>query len=85
MRWISLTLFITVICCPALHAQSAGPRQMILFDDSWKFHLGNAADPVKDFNFGIRNIFVKSANAKGTGIHPQFNDSAWRTVQLPHD
>jgi beta-galactosidase len=85
MQRICLTLFITVIYCSALPAQTGNPRQQIPFDKEWKFHLGNAADPAKDFNFGIRNIFVKSGNAKGTAIDAQFRDSAWRTVQLPHD
>ena len=65
-------------------AQSQERIKMNL-DENWKFHFGNAADPSKDFNFGIANIFSKSGNAGNTAINPRFNDSAWRTLNLPHD
>src|SRR5882757_5505992 len=60
-------------------------RQRLNFDKDWKFHLGHAADPAKDFNYSVVNIFSKSGKADGTAIAPGFNDSAWRTLQLPHD
>ena len=66
-------------------AQDISPRKKISFDDNWKFHLGNAADPSKDFNYSIANIFSKSGNAAGTAIDPRFNDNSWRTLNLPHD
>ncbi|HEY8658651.1 MAG TPA: beta-galactosidase GalA [Hanamia sp.] len=65
-------------------AQSQERIKMNL-DENWKFHFGNAADPSKDFNFGIANIFSKSGNAGNTAINPRFNDSAWRTLNLPHN
>jgi len=68
-----------------LSAQSPSPRKQLRFDEDWKFSLGHAADPAKDFNFRIAPIFSKSGKAEGTAIDPRFNDSAWRTVQLPHD
>ena len=60
-------------------------RKKINIDENWKFHFGNAADPGKDFNYGIANIFSKSGGAWGTAIDPRFNDSLWRTLNLPHD
>ena len=54
-------------------------------DENWKFHLGNASDPLKDFNYGIANIYKKSGEAGNTPINPKFNDSAWRNLDLPHD
>jgi len=57
----------------------------INFDEGWRFHLGHASDPAKDFNFKIANIFSKSGGAALTAIDPKFKDSAWRNVQLPHD
>ena len=60
-------------------------RQKINFDDDWKFHLGNADDPSKDFNFKIANIFSKTGKAENTPISTRFDDSLWRNVQLPHD
>ena len=61
------------------------PRSHLNFDAGWKFHLGNAADPAKDFNYRTVGIFVKSGKAAGTAIATDFNDSSWRTLSLPHD
>ncbi|HSC38639.1 MAG TPA: beta galactosidase jelly roll domain-containing protein, partial [Chitinophagaceae bacterium] len=66
-------------------AQSSSPRKQLRLDEDWKFSLGHAADPAKDFNFKTAVIFSKSGKAEGTAIDTRFNDSAWRTVQLPHD
>ena len=60
-------------------------QRKISIDDGWKFHLGHAGDPAKDFNYGIANIFSKSGAAEKTAIENRFNDSSWRTVDLPHD
>ena len=60
-------------------------RQHIVFDEGWKFHPGNAADPSRDFNYGINNILSKTGWAAGTCIAPNYNDNTWESVQLPHD
>ncbi len=57
----------------------------ISFDNNWKFSFGHAANPEKDFNFGIKTIFSKSGGATGTAIDPGFKDSSWRSLDLPHD
>ncbi|GAC1586508.1 MAG: hypothetical protein NVS3B8_00510 [Chitinophagaceae bacterium] len=77
-------LFITLLflfTVPNVSAQ----RQHINFDDNWKFSFGNSANPGKDFNYGLRTIFSKSAAGAGTAIDPDFKDRAWRTLNLPHD
>lgn len=81
-RIISLGLII-FLCYPFFSATAQ--RRHLDFDKDWKFHRGNAADPSRDFNFSVANIFSKSGKADGTAIDPRFNDSAWRTLQLPHD
>ncbi|MHB8636511.1 MAG: beta-galactosidase GalA [Fimbriimonadaceae bacterium] len=53
-------------------------------DLGWKFHLGNAADPSKDFGYGTGSIYAKSGQGVGP-IRPGFDDSTWRTVDVPHD
>ena len=68
-----------------LFAAAQIPRSHVNFDAGWKFHLGNAADPAKDFNYRTVGIFVKSGKAAGTAIAIDFNDSSWRTLSLPHD
>ncbi len=64
---------------------SAQQRTRINFDDNWKFALGNANDPLKDFNYGIATIFSKTGAAPKTAIDPTFNDCNWRQLSLPHD
>ena len=50
------------------------------FDDNWKFHLGNAADAAKDFNYSIGNIYSKTGNADATAIANNFNDGEWLSL-----
>jgi beta-galactosidase len=60
------------------------PREQLLFDFGWKFVLGDGNDPVKDLGFG----FGQSDFSK-TGEFPfakaGFDDSKWRSLDLPHD
>ena len=66
-------------------AQNVPARKKIDFDEGWKFHFGHAADPAKDFNYGLTTIFSKTGNAPGTAIDPRFRDTDWRSLDLPHD
>src|SRR5579859_2064576 len=69
-----------------LYAQDSQiDRRHVNFDQGWKFHLGNASDPEKDFNYGIGNILAKTGDAANTCIKADFNDKDWANVQLPHD
>jgi beta-galactosidase len=81
MRSKSLILLLTL----ALNLNSIAQRQHINFDNDWKFHFGHAANPEKDFNYTIANIFSKSGAAVKTAIDPKFDDSKWRKLDLPHD
>lgn len=54
-------------------------------DDNWKFHLGHASDPSKDFAYRLANIYSKTGNVGETAIAVDFDDSNWRTLDLPHD
>jgi beta-galactosidase len=64
-------------------------RERLLADFGWKFALGHANDPAKDFGFGRGGIFAKSGSLIGGGrnsiTNAAFDDSAWRSVDLPHD
>ena len=59
-------------------------RGKYLLDYGWKFHLGNAARPESDFGFGHEETFAKAGETSGPAKE-NFNDSTWRTVNLPHD
>ncbi len=84
MKYIQLLFLLWIFGQQDLLAQPPG-RQTVLLDDDWKFSLGHAANPDKDFNYSQATIFTKSGGAMGTAIDPRFADSNWRTVQLPHD
>ncbi|HVU17258.1 MAG TPA: beta-galactosidase GalA [Candidatus Didemnitutus sp.] len=60
----------------ALTAAESTPRERLLMDAGWRFHLGN--------EWGIAQNLAKS----GTGFGPAgtaFSDASWRQVDLPHD
>jgi beta-galactosidase len=61
------------------------PRESLLLDFGWRFHLGHADDPAQDFGFGANGTtFAKSGGFVAPGA-VNFDDSAWREVDLPHD
>ena len=63
---------------------AVAPREQLLFDFGWKFAFGHGSDPAKDFGFGFgQSDFSKTGNFKFA--KPGFDDSAWRTLDLPHD
>jgi beta-galactosidase len=78
-------LAVLFLACKQRDDQTQSPRLRINFDENWKFHLGHATDPSKDFNYGLANIFSKSGKCEGTAIDPKFDDSQWRTLHIPHD
>jgi beta-galactosidase len=72
---------------PAHDASAPSPRERLLLDFNWRFHLGHASDPAKDFNFGKMDFFATFAKSGRIGpvTYLKFDDSAWRTLDLPHD
>lgn len=60
-------------------------RERINIDKNWKFHLGHTTNPERDFNYGTNRLFAKTAENHGTCIVPDFDDSGWETVTVPHD
>ena len=57
-------------------ASAAGPRERLLLDSGWKFHLGN--------DWGIGQNLSKADSGSGPASL-WFGDASWRTVNLPHD
>lgn len=84
MQKINRILFLTSLTLLVSY-KALTQRQQINFDEDWKFAFGHAADPGRDFNYSLRTIFSKSGGTAGTAIEPRFNDSAWRSLSLPHD
>ena len=61
-------------------------RERILFDESWKFAYGYPSDAVKDFSHGTAyfSFFAKAGYGDGPAA-VNFDDRAWRALDLPHD
>jgi beta-galactosidase len=52
------------------------PRERLLMDSGWKFHLGN--------DWGTGEELINLGISKGPA-DPGFNDASWASVNLPHD
>ena len=64
-----------------------GLRERLLLDYGWRFALGHANDPDKDFGFGKlrrEGTFAKAGRVDGPAA-PKFDDAAWKKIDLPHD
>jgi beta-galactosidase len=57
-------------------ATAVSPREHLSLDANWKFHLGD------DWPNALR---LDKAGAGGGPVSEKFGDSAWRSVDLPHD
>jgi len=70
---------------PPTEASGAG-RERLLLDFGWRFHLGHADDPSKDFGFGSAGAgnFQKTGNFL-PACAIAFDDGDWKAIDLPHD
>ncbi|MFI5229200.1 MAG: beta-galactosidase GalA [Gemmatimonadales bacterium] len=64
--------------------QTVAPRERLLFDFGWRFALGHASDPARDFGYGEGEMFSKAGRVFAPS-RPNFDVGAWRAVDLPHD
>lgn len=75
-----------VLAGPSLLAQNANPpsgREVISFDQGWRFHPGDIPFPeIK--GHGPTYSSAKAGNASGAAAST-YDDSDWRVVDLPHD
>lgn len=62
----------------------ASVRQILSLDPAWKFHLGDIAAPVPTDKHIAAYMANKAGWARGAA-KPDYDDSDWRTVDLPHD
>jgi beta-galactosidase len=80
-----MILLAAVLCSSLAYSQPENPvREKLSMDKNWKFQFGDAADTKNDFDF-YTNYNYSKAGAAGGCIAPGFNDSHWRTLDLPHD
>lgn len=75
VAWLALALFALPVF--------AGSRERLSLDAGWLFHLGDVpAPPVKGHGMSYHN---GKANGAGGAAAADFDDSAWRRLDLPHD
>ena len=67
-----------------LPSSDSSPRRRVRLE-RWRFHLGHAADIEKDFGFGRDQRTFAKAGASADAARPDFDDSGWALVQVPHD
>lgn len=83
-----------ILCCllfsvTIIHGQST--RKKMNFNEGWKFHLGHATNPARNFNYGGHGgVDAKLSNDSYLApyaivLQSDFDDSEWRMLQLPHD
>src|SRR4051812_35075566 len=62
------------------------PRERTSLDFDWRFALGHAADPAKDFGFGAnQRTYAKAGHKVAAPAEAGFDASGWKAVTLPHD
>lgn len=65
---------------------ATAPRERQNFDAGWRFALGHATAPAKDFDFATAYFSYVTKAGYGDGpASPKFDDRAWRRLDLPHD
>lgn len=81
-----------------INIEAQSQRERMSLNQDWRFAKGNAANPAKDFNYGLSLSFTKTMmlqentmleegqNSKLLTPHTQvYDDSKWEKVDLPHD
>ncbi|HXD49260.1 MAG TPA: glycoside hydrolase family 2 TIM barrel-domain containing protein, partial [Gemmatimonadaceae bacterium] len=64
--------------------QTTAPRERLLLDFGWRFHLGHASDPARDFGYGAGEMFSKAGRVFAPS-RVNFDTAEWRAINLPHD
>lgn len=89
---------IMIIWCALILTLDSVARERILLNKDWRFAKGHAANPEKDFGYGMALSFSKVAFLQESTIlekdqrsqlriphAPGFIDTAWAKINLPHD
>ena len=67
-------------------ARGAEPgRERLLMDSDWRFALGHSQDSKADFGLGDFWSFLAKQNMGKVVMGSKFNDSSWKSINLPHD
>lgn len=78
--FLSIILFVHLQVCAQ---EKVTAREVLSLDKGWKFYQGDIPYPViKGHNMTYRN--AKAGHVSGAAS-PDYDDSSWRMVDLPHD
>lgn len=82
MKRLLLSFFTALVFTPIV-----AQRGTVKLNNGWTFHLGDASSMEKDFTHGTEyfTYFSKAVGQNNGPANVQFNDSAWRQVNLPFD
>src|SRR6478609_1944668 len=84
--FVLLCALLTAPLAPARAEAPATPRERILLDAGWRFALGHASDPARDFGHATGYFSYLAKTGFGDGpASPAFDDRGWRKLDLPHD
>lgn len=70
-------------CVVSAEGALGGPRERLSLDRGWLFHLGDIPVP-KPEDHHQTYLRAKAGNAAGAAS-PAYDDSAWRSLNIPHD
>ena len=86
VKYWALGHFVFFLCAIVMRSAGAdAPRDRQLIDNNWRFALGHAYDTSKDFNFTTDYFYNAKAGSGDGAASADFDDRAWRIVNLPHD
>jgi beta-galactosidase len=99
-RWVAVALSFITFAAPVLHAQTT-PRERLNFDANWRYTQNDPAeagntlayaqlkpDLLANSNFADYVVRANPAHNPGQDVSyvkPDFDDSSWRQLNLPHD
>ena len=81
-----LTIVMVWMAIVSMNAQNV--REVTRLNEGWRFALGNASDPVKDFGCGTEyfNYLTKANSIHNEAPHsPKFSDAGGQGAGVPPD
>lgn len=91
MKQVFATLICALCIVQSSFAAETGGEKFggVVINNDWTFAMGNAASKELDYTHGTEYFTyickVQSSNHSHAPIMPEFDDSSWRKVSLPHD
>ena len=91
MKQVFATLICALCIVQSSFAAETGGEKFggVVINNNWTFAMGNAASKELDYTHGTEYFTyickVQSSNHSHAPIMPEFDDSSWQKVSLPHD